>query len=53
MRRSGSRSRTSPGVPPERVRVLRRAFDAAMKDPKLLEEAAKMHVAIDPIAARP
>jgi tripartite-type tricarboxylate transporter receptor subunit TctC len=40
---------TSPGVPPERVTALRRAFDAAMKDPKLLEEAAKMHVAIDPI----
>jgi tripartite-type tricarboxylate transporter receptor subunit TctC len=40
---------TSPGVPPERVAALRRAFDAAMKDKQLLAEADKMHIEIDPI----
>ena len=32
---------TTPGVPPERVEALRRAFDATMKDPQFLAEAAK------------
>ncbi len=32
---------TTPGVPPERVSTLRRAFDATMKDPEFLAEAAK------------
>jgi tripartite-type tricarboxylate transporter receptor subunit TctC len=27
-----------PGIPPERVNVLRRAFDAAIKDPEFLAE---------------
>jgi tripartite-type tricarboxylate transporter receptor subunit TctC len=31
-----------PGVPADRVAVLRRSFDAAMKDPALLKEAAAM-----------
>ena len=40
---------TSPGVPAERVAALRRAFDAAMKDPQLLAEAERMHIEIAPI----
>jgi tripartite-type tricarboxylate transporter receptor subunit TctC len=32
---------TAPGTPPERVTALRKAFDAAMKDPGLLAEARK------------
>ncbi|MGH6768879.1 MAG: Bug family tripartite tricarboxylate transporter substrate binding protein [Xanthobacteraceae bacterium] len=31
----------SPGTPPERVAALRKAFDAAMKDPELLAEAKR------------
>jgi tripartite-type tricarboxylate transporter receptor subunit TctC len=33
----------APGTPPERVTALRRAFDAAMKDPALLAEAKQAH----------
>lgn len=40
---------TSPGVPAERVAVLRRAFDESMKDPQLLAEAKRMHIEIAPI----
>lgn len=40
---------TSPGVPPERVAALRRAFDATMKDAAFLSEAAKQNVEIRPI----
>ena len=32
---------TTPDVPRERVEALRRAFDATMKDPQFLAEAAK------------
>ena len=39
---------TTPGVPPERVEALRRAFDATMKDPEYLAEAAKTHMDISP-----
>jgi len=38
-----------PGVPVERVAALRRAFDAAMKDPELLAEAEKSKIEIDPL----
>jgi tripartite-type tricarboxylate transporter receptor subunit TctC len=38
-----------PGVPPERVTALRRAFDAALKDPGLLAEADKSKIEIDPL----
>ena len=38
-----------PGVPPERVEALRRAFDATMKDPAFLAEAEKLKLDIDPI----
>jgi len=40
---------TTPGVPAERVTLLRRAFDAAMKDPALLKEAETMGLEIAPL----
>jgi len=39
---------TNPGVPAERVQALRRAFDATMKDPQLLAEAAKLNMDLRP-----
>jgi tripartite-type tricarboxylate transporter receptor subunit TctC len=38
-----------PGVPPDRVEILRRAFDATMADPAFLAEADKLHAEIDPL----
>ena len=38
-----------PSVPPERVKILRDAFDAAMKDPALLEDAKTQNMEIDPV----
>ena len=38
-----------PGVPADRVAMLRDAFQKAATDPALLEEAAKLRLAIDPI----
>jgi tripartite-type tricarboxylate transporter receptor subunit TctC len=38
-----------PGVPDDRVKVLRDAFDAALKDPELLEDAKKQKMEIDPV----
>jgi hypothetical protein len=38
-----------PGVPPERVAILRRAFDDTMRDPVFLAEAAKLNAEIDPL----
>ena len=38
-----------PETPRERTDVLRRAFDETMKDPALLEEAARLGVEIDPV----
>jgi tripartite-type tricarboxylate transporter receptor subunit TctC len=39
----------SKQVPRERMEALRRAFDATMKDPQFLAEAAKMDLPISPI----
>ena len=36
--------------PPEQIAALRAAFDAAVKDPELLAEAAKMEMTISPIS---
>ncbi len=41
---------TAPGVPPERVAMLRRAFDETMKDPEFRAEAAKANMDIKPLA---
>lgn len=38
-----------PDVPADRVEVLRRAFDATMKDPAFLAEAAKAQLEVDPM----
>jgi len=38
-----------PGVPPDRVEILRRAFDATMQDPAFLAEAEKLGTEIDPL----
>ena len=38
-----------PGVPDDRVAILRRAFDATMNDPEFLAEAAKQRSDIDPM----
>jgi tripartite-type tricarboxylate transporter receptor subunit TctC len=39
---------TTPDVPADRVEALRRAFDATMKDPAFLAEAAKTQMDISP-----
>jgi tripartite-type tricarboxylate transporter receptor subunit TctC len=36
-----------PGTPPDRLDALRRAFDATMKDPDFLKEAAAARVAVE------
>jgi tripartite-type tricarboxylate transporter receptor subunit TctC len=40
---------TTPGVPPDRLEALRRAFDATMKDADFLAEAQRIGVAVNPI----
>src|SRR5262245_49515692 len=39
---------TSPGVPAERVELLRKAFDAMMKDPAYLEDSRKAGLEVSP-----
>lgn len=41
-----------PGVPPERVAALRKAFDETMKDPAFLAEAEKLKIDIDPVGGQ-
>jgi tripartite-type tricarboxylate transporter receptor subunit TctC len=38
-----------PGTPADRVAIMRQAFDATMKDPDFLAEAAKLQLEIDPL----
>ncbi len=38
-----------PGVPADRLKALRDAFDATMNDPEFLAEAEKMHLPISPM----
>jgi tripartite-type tricarboxylate transporter receptor subunit TctC len=38
-----------PGLPPERLRLLRAAFDATMKDPEFLAFADKIKLEVDPV----
>jgi tripartite-type tricarboxylate transporter receptor subunit TctC len=40
---------TTPGIPADRLAVLRRAFDQVMKDPQLLAEAHKAKLTIGPM----
>ena len=44
---------TSPDIPADRKAALRSAFDATMKDPQFLADAAKLDLEISPIAAGP
>jgi len=37
-----------PGIPPEPLKLLRDAFNAAMKDPELIAEATKMKLGLSP-----
>lgn len=41
---------TSPGVPEERVKALRAAFEATMKDPAFLADAQKRNFDINPVS---
>ncbi len=41
---------TSPGVPEERVKALRAAFDATMKDPEFLAAAEKQKMDVNPVS---
>lgn len=40
-----------PGLPADRLAVLRAAFDETMKDPDFLAEAAKLQLEIEPLSA--
>ena len=39
-----------PGVPADRVKAFRDAFDATMKDPEFLEDAKRQRLAVDPFS---
>ena len=39
----------APGVPPERVKALRDAFDATMKDPEFIKAATAARIEVNPI----
>ena len=41
---------TTPGVPADRLKALRDAFDATMKDPEFLAEAERARIDINPIS---
>jgi tripartite-type tricarboxylate transporter receptor subunit TctC len=40
---------TAPGVPADRLALLRQAFDDAMRDPDLVADASRMQIEIEPI----
>lgn len=40
----------TPGVPAERVEILRKAFDAMVKDPQFIADAQKRHLGVDPMS---
>lgn len=39
-----------PATPPDRLAILRRAFDATMKDPQFLAEAKKLRIDVAPLS---
>jgi tripartite-type tricarboxylate transporter receptor subunit TctC len=41
---------TPPGVPADRVAMLRRAFDATMKDPEFLADAQRIKITVNPMS---
>ena len=40
-----------PGVPADRVAALRKAFDAAVRDPALIEDARRAGLDLEPVSA--
>jgi tripartite-type tricarboxylate transporter receptor subunit TctC len=40
-----------PGVPPERLAALRKAFDAVMKDPEFLQDATTLSTVVEPVGS--
>jgi len=40
-----------PGIPADRLELLRRAFDETMRDPEFLAEAGKLQLEIEPLSA--
>lgn len=40
----------TPGIPPDRVRILREAFVKSVNDPELLEDAKKKRLELDPVS---
>jgi tripartite-type tricarboxylate transporter receptor subunit TctC len=42
---------TPPGTPPDRIALLRTAFDATMNDEAFRAEADRLHLDLDPIDA--
>jgi tripartite-type tricarboxylate transporter receptor subunit TctC len=40
---------TAPGVPPDRLALLRRAFDATLSDPVVIAEATKLGMELSPV----
>ena len=41
-----------PGVPPERVKILREAYNKALKDPELLDEVSRSRLDMEPITGQ-
>jgi tripartite-type tricarboxylate transporter receptor subunit TctC len=41
-----------PGVPPERVNILREAYAKALKDPELISEVTRSRLDMEPIAGQ-
>ena len=41
-----------PGTPPDRVAALREAFDATLKDPELIAEAAVENLELSPLGGQ-
>ena len=41
-----------PGLPPDRAKVLRDAFDATMKDPEFLAEMQKLQLEVHPVSGQ-
>jgi tripartite-type tricarboxylate transporter receptor subunit TctC len=41
-----------PGVPADRIAMLRRAFEDTMRDPGFITEAAKLSLEIDPLTGQ-
>jgi len=40
----------TPGIPADRVKILRDAYNKALKEPELLEEAKKREMIVEPIS---